>query len=116
MVINLGTNDFAKGDPGQPYVDGYLALAKKVRQHNPDAFIVCAIGSMLGGDALDKARAYTQTVITTLVAGGDTKVRLVEMAPQSAANGYGCDYHPSLETDQLMAGTLTAAIKQLTGW
>ncbi|RYE83806.1 MAG: endo-1,4-beta-glucanase, partial [Myxococcales bacterium] len=116
VVINLGTNDFAKGDPGQNYVDGYQALITKVRQHHPDAFVVLALGPLLSGGNLTKARGYLESIVEDRTKDGDTRISLVEMATQKQSNGLGCDYHPSLTTHQLMADTMTAAIKQLTGW
>jgi lysophospholipase L1-like esterase len=117
VVVNLGTNDFAKGDPGQPYVDAYTGLVKQIRGHYPDAYIVCAVGSMLGGVNLAKDIGYVQGVVKAANDGGDAKVSFVDLGQQDAnANGLGCDYHPSVKTDQVMATKLTAAIKTVTGW
>lgn len=117
VVVNLGTNDFAQGDPGQPYVDAYAGLVKQVRGHYPDAYILCAVGSMLSGGSLTKDIAYLKSVVSAANAGGDAKVSFVDLGQQDGnADGYGCAYHPSVKTDQLMATKLTAAIKAVTGW
>ena len=117
VVVNLGTNDFANGDPGQPYVDAYAGLVQKVRGHYPDAYILCAVGSMLSGASLTKDIAYVKGVVSKANADGDAKVSFVDLGQQDgAADGLGCAYHPSVKTDYKMADKLTAAIKVVTGW
>ena len=117
VVLNLGTNDFAKGDPGQAYVDAYAGMVKQIRGHYPDAFIVCAVGSMLGGGSLTQDPAYVKGVVAAANAAGDARVSFVDLGEQDGnANGLGCDYHPSVKTDQLMADKLTTAIKAAAGW
>ena len=117
VVVNLGTNDFATGDPGQPYVDAYTGLVQQVRGHYPEAYILCAVGSMLSGANLTKDIAYVKGVVAAANAAGDAKVSFVDLGQQNGnADGYGCNYHPSVKTDQLMATKLTAAIKAVTGW
>jgi hypothetical protein len=117
VVLNLGTNDFAKGDPGQAYVDAYAGMVKQIRGHYPEAYIVCAVGSMLGGGNLTQDITYVKGVVAAANTGGDAKVSFVDLGEQDGnTNGLGCDYHPSLKTHQIMADTLTAAIMALTGW
>jgi hypothetical protein len=117
VVVNLGTNDFGAGDPGQAFIDAYAALVKQVRGHYPKAYIVCAVGSMQVGPDLTKVKSYVQTVVSTSNAGGDPRVSFADLGVQDGnVDGYGCDYHPSLKTDQLMADKLTAAIKAVAGW
>ena len=116
VVINLGTNDFATGDPGQPYADAYLAFARMVRSRYPGAYIECTNGPMLADPSLSAARGYITGVVSTMTAGGDSRVGYLEYPTQSASNGLGCDYHPSVTTHQLMAAQLTAALKAALGW
>lgn len=116
VVINLGTNDFAKGDPGTAYRDAYLKFVRRVRTAYPKAWIFPALGSMLSGAELDKARTYLQAVIATLAGEGDTRVSLLEFATQLASDGYGCDYHPNKTTHGKMAKVLQAALTAKLGW
>ena len=117
VVLNLGTNDFAKGDPGPAYVDAYSGLVKQIRGHYPDAYILCAVGSMLGGADLAKDVDYVKGVVAAANGAGDAKVSFVDLGQQDGnADGLGCDYHPSVKTDQLMADKLVAAIKATVGW
>jgi lysophospholipase L1-like esterase len=112
VVIALGTNDFSTGDPGQPFVDAYLGLVGDVRARYPDAWILIAESSMVGGADRVLLRAHLDEV----VAASDARVALVEIETQLADDGYGCDYHPNQTTQQKMADALVARIRQLTGW
>ena len=117
VVVNLGTNDFAKGDPGQAYIDAYGGLVKQVRGHYPDAYIVCAVGSMLGGGDLAKGLGYVKGVVAAAGMANDKKVSFVDLGQQDGdVDGLGCDYHPSLKTHQKMADTLVVAVKAVAGW
>jgi lysophospholipase L1-like esterase len=116
VVIDLGTNDFATGDPGQAYVSAYTAFVTTLRGYYPNAFIVCALGPMLGDPNLTTARGYIQGVVSARTAAGDSRISFVEFTPQNGSLGYGCDYHPTLATQQQMSTTLVAAIQTLTGW
>ncbi|WP_437955213.1 SGNH/GDSL hydrolase family protein [Sorangium sp. So ce119] len=128
VVINLGTNDFSINVPGdaqfrEPFTNGYAGLVETVRENYPEAFIFCTIGPMLsdsypeGAEALTRARAYIGQVVEDRAASGDDRVRLLEFPAQDgAANGLGCDWHPSAKTNELMATQLSAAIKAELGW
>jgi lysophospholipase L1-like esterase len=116
VVINLGTNDFAKGDPGKPFETAYLTFVRRVRKAYPSAWIFPSVGPMLSGTSLTSARTYLNNVIATLKSEGDEKISLLEFATQSAADGYGCDWHPSLATNSKMAKLLEAELRSKLGW
>jgi lysophospholipase L1-like esterase len=113
VIINLGTNDFAQGDPGAPFQDAYTAFVRRVRGNYPGARIVCALGPMLTADQVVKARGYVQAAITSI---GDARISTLEYAMQDGSTGFGCDWHPSRATNQLMADRLTAELRRLLGW
>jgi lysophospholipase L1-like esterase len=116
VVVNLGTNDFAKGDPGTAFQTAWASFLTDVRTRYPATFILAAVGSMLGTAEAAQAKTYIQAAIATRKAAGDTRVDLVEFPTQDPADGYGCDYHPSLTTHRKMATVLTAKIKAVAGW
>jgi hypothetical protein len=117
VVINLGTNDFAKGDPGQAFATAYVAFLKKLRAQYPAALLVVALGTMLTDPSLSLARGYMQSAVTSAKAGGDAKVSFVEVPPQDCnVDGCGCDHHPSTVTQAKMGAAVAAHIKGLTGW
>ena len=116
VVINLGTNDFAKGDPGQPFQAAYAAFLATLRAHYPAAYVVCATSVLLGAADRDKQRAYIKSVVDAANARGDAKVSLLDLDAQLPADGYGCDYHPSGVTHVKMSDKLVAHVHALTGW
>jgi lysophospholipase L1-like esterase len=115
VVINLGTNDFANGDPGQAYVTAYVAFLRQVRGHYANATIICTTSPMLGStnNAHAIEASYIQSAISQV---SDPRVSFMDFAAQDQANGLGCDWHPSPKTHQLMATTLVAQVNSLTGW
>jgi lysophospholipase L1-like esterase len=114
VVINLGTNDFSTGDPGQPFVDAYEAMVAQIRGHYPAAWIVLAESPMLGGD--HAAHAAHLAAVATASGGEAAKVTTLALEVQSAADGYGCDYHPNEVTQGKMATALVTKLRALLGW
>ena len=114
VVINLGTNDFAQEDPGQAYVDSYVKLLRLIRSRHPNAAIFCTLGPLLGGKPLDRCREGIRAAIAST---GDTNLHFLEYPRQDTAlNGAGADWHPSLKTHALMADNLVAAIREKLDW
>ena len=119
IVINLGTNDFAQGDPGASYVTAYRDFVQQLTTRFPAAKILMATSPMLsdgypqGQMQRTRARGYLDQVAAMV---GDPDVQVVEIAEQRTDDGYGCDYHPSEATQQIMATTITAEIRRVTGW
>jgi lysophospholipase L1-like esterase len=123
IVVNLGTNDFNRGDPGQgAFVKPYLAFVQRLRTLYPSALIVCALGPMLtdnyppGGHALTRARLYITQVVAQVRAAGEKRIVFVEFPSQDFANGLGCDYHPSLKTHRMMGDQLAATLRAELKW
>ena len=118
VIINLGTNDFSTAlDPSQAaFQAAYVSLLERVRGAYPDALILSTIGPLLSGADLNTARAYIDGAIQTRGAAGDVRVKSFELAPTDPADGYGCDYHPSLRTHEVMAEVLTRTLQAELGW
>lgn len=112
VVINLGTNDSAQGDPGQPYEDAYVALIRTVRSKYPNAWVFLTIGPMTTDPLLTQMRTHLGNVVASVA---DPKVTTVDIAAQDATST-GCDYHPNVAEHNLMAGVLTSAVKSKLGW
>jgi lysophospholipase L1-like esterase len=110
IVINLGTNDFAAGDPGPGYVTAYDAFIAMLRGHFPAAPILITTSPMVGGAARTTLRGYLDRIAT------DSGVTVVDIAQQLAADGFGCNFHPNTVTAGKMAATLVPAIRAATGW
>ena len=117
VVINLGTNDASSnGDPGQPYRTIYLDFVRGLRKKYPDTFFLLTIGPMLDGAGLTAIRTHLQEILKTRASEGDTKMSFLEYPVQVAADGYGCDWHPSAATQAKMATLLVAELKKQLAW
>jgi lysophospholipase L1-like esterase len=117
VAVNLGTNDYSGGDPGQNYLDDFTAFAKQIRGHYPKALILLAVGSMLGQEQHDQVIGYFKTIIANRKTDGDTNLDWVDLGIQDGTNdGYGCDYHPTTATDQKMADKFVAKLHDKMGW
>jgi len=117
VVINLGTNDFAMGDPGQmPFESAYSAFVSTIRGKYPHTWIFCAVGPLLYGTSLTTATSYIQDVVSSAQAQGDTKVQFLQFAEEDSSLGTGCQYHPNVAEHQAMATTLVAALQLALGW
>jgi lysophospholipase L1-like esterase len=117
VVVNLGTNDFSVGwPPDLPFGAAYLGLLQRIRAEYPMAPIVCALGPMLAGPELAAARTAVAAAAAAVRADGAPAVTLLEHPPQRAADGLGCDWHPSARTHARMATELVAVLRPLVGW
>jgi lysophospholipase L1-like esterase len=116
VIINLGTNDFHGGDPGSGYVTACENFVATLRARYPNAELVITIGPMLGGSQLTAARAYLDQVVQNRANLGDTRVQQFPLDPQDPVNGYGCDWHPSAKTHDIMGKALAAWLRTTLGW
>jgi lysophospholipase L1-like esterase len=112
VVINLGTNDSAQGDPGVAYETAYLAFVRHVRSHYPSAWIFLTLGPMTIDPLLTAMRAHLTHVVAAF---GDSRAATIDLEPQDAAST-GCDYHPNVLEDRTMATAITAAVRAKLGW
>jgi len=118
VVVNLGTNDFSTlSDPSQQdFVAAYVALLGRIRTAYPEAQILCTVGPLLGGTDLSAARTYIDQAVQQRNQAGDAAVTTFQLAETDPANGYGCAWHPSLRTHEVMAEALIGALRTQMGW
>lgn len=122
VVVALGTNDFASGDPGEGFVDAYVAFLARLRELHPDAWLLVAESPMLsdvepaGEMRRTIARGYYEDVVEQRRSAGDSRVALVEIPEQLSSDGYGCSMHPSETTHRKMADALVERVRELVGW
>ncbi len=113
VVINLGTNDdsYCKNVPErqEEYIVAYVNFLKTVREKNPDAVIVCALGIM--GDNLFPCveEAVSRFVSQT----GDTRIDTLRFTPQLASDGYAADWHPTEATHEKAAAKLAEKLAEI---
>lgn len=117
VVINLGTNDinYVGKDPATrspEFVEGYVDFLELVREKNPEAYIICTMGTMGGpeiyelvAEAVDEYKADTK----------DERVMSYASATQNMADGIGSDWHPSPITQQNSAYVLADKICEALG-
>jgi hypothetical protein len=116
VLVNLGTNDFAMGNPGMGFQTAQVNFAASLRQRYPNARLYLAVGPMLGGSEYAAALAYLEAAVAARNAAGDDAIDTLEFGTQRAEDGYGCDYHPSEATHARMAATLVARLRADLGW
>jgi lysophospholipase L1-like esterase len=141
VVINLGTNDFARDsvpenrDPDklsgdnipdkdmekpeelQRFYEEYLKLVRSVRQHRPQAHIFLTTPPMLTDQfPLNNARSIVRNVLKRIASEVDAKVYQMDLVEQGFRYGLGCDYHPNLEVHRIMADQLIGAVRSKTCW
>jgi lysophospholipase L1-like esterase len=116
VIVNLGTNDYAPGDPGMGFRTAHEEFATTLRDHYPNARIYLAVGPMLGGAQYSSALAHLQAVVEARNADGDDAIEVIEFATTMSSEGFGCDYHPNTATHARMAQTLVARLRADLGW
>jgi len=130
VVVNIGTNDFARDlnqdsiadgiDLGR-FQQGYAAFLDVVRRRRPNAHIFIALPPMTSDKfPLDDARTNFRNILKSIVAergrAGDAKVYFIELVEMGVRYGLGCDYHPNLEVHRIMAQQVAGAIRSKTCW
>jgi lysophospholipase L1-like esterase len=116
VVVNLGTNDFAAGDPGMPYQNAMTSFATLLRSKYPTAHIVLTVSAMLSGDRRTGAETALRAVVAKRTKAGDKRITFFEFDAQLAGDGLGCDGHPNRTTSQKSAEKLATYLRSLTGW
>lgn len=103
VVINLGTNDnsYVKGDAEKTraYTDEYIEFLRLVREKNPKAHIVCALGVM-GADLYNAVETAANEYSAQT---GDTNISCVKLGQIRSDEGYAADWHPTEATQTRVA-------------
>jgi hypothetical protein len=115
VVINLGKNDLALGDPGVIFRDTYLAFTRTLRVRYPDALIVCVTGPNLGEPAHSQQLGYVRAVVATRHTEGDDAIEVLDW-PELVAGEIGCDFHPNAAKQASMGQQLTALLRARLQW
>lgn len=117
VVVNLGTNDFAMGDPGEAaFKKAYSSLLTTIRRKHPQAWIFAMIGPLLHGSGLTQATTYQTAIVKERKAAGDSRIELLNFGQQDISLGTGCSYHPNVTVQTAMAEMLVTAIQGALGW
>ena len=82
--------------------------------------ILVTVGPLLsdmwpsGAQTLTRARDAIQGAADTLTAEGDTAISFLEFEQETMS--YGCDWHPNVARNEIMAGELETALRAALGW
>ena len=117
VVVNLGTNDdtYIRGDRenrSPEFTEEYAAFLETVRKNNPDAYIICTVGTMGCAEEYDLIERAVEQFKDK---NSDTRVMSYLSKVQNASDGYGADWHPSEITQQKMAYVLSDKICEALG-
>lgn len=122
VVINLGTNDFARENPEETaWIAAYVDFIKQIQSRYPDAVVYCTLGPMISnwpGDRKPRTvlLGHFEKIIAQANAAGGAPVHFVDFGTQAQHHGIGAQWHPSVRTHEIMADKLLAAFKRDLGW
>ena len=109
IIVNLGTNDkdFTRGIPERTaaFENCYREFIVHIREKNPQAHIICALGAM--------GRELLPQVENAVKALADERITSLGFDVQREEDGIGSEWHPSAVTHRKMADKLIAEIKRL---
>lgn len=117
VVINLGTNDssfishsFEKYSP--EFVKKYAEFLETVHEKNPDAYIICTLGTM---GCTDLCPCIEEAAEQFKKKTGYSRIMCYQAATHTQDDGMGADWHPSEKTQQNSAYVLSDRICQALG-
>ena len=109
IVVNLGTNDkdFTRGIPERTaaFENCYREFIAHIREKNPQAHIICALGAM-GQELLPQVENAVKAL-------ADERITSLGFDVQREEDGIGSEWHPSAVTHRKMADRLIAEIERL---
>lgn len=109
IVVNLGTNDkdFTRGIPERTaaFENCYREFIAHIREKNPQAHIICALGAM-GRELLPQVENAVKSL-------ADERITSLGFDVQREEDGIGSEWHPSAVTHRKMADKLIAEIERL---
>jgi lysophospholipase L1-like esterase len=115
IVISLGTNDFStplkldekwrsRAELRADYEKTYVRFVRQLRARNPRASFILWATDTAEGEVADE----TRRVVEMLRASGETRVTFLLVPGLSFS---GCDYHPSVADDRVIADRLADVIE-----
>lgn len=114
MVVILGDNDFAKGDPGEKFDNAYRAFVNKLLARSGEAKIVLCVSSPMYDSDGRKARTRVSKLIDSIISETrDKRLFKFEFPRYQAEWGYGADWHVSREATQHLRSALREFLRQI---
>ncbi len=117
VVVNLGTNDNTYVSKefetrSLEFTAGYVKFLEKIRKNNPDAYIICTLGTMGCTEEYPCIEAAVKEFRETT---GDTRIMCYQSETHTQSDGFGSDWHPNEGTQQRSAYVLADKICQALG-
>lgn len=116
ILINLGTNDDSYCQDHEErqaeFTELYIEFLEQVRRCNPQATILCVIGTMaprIYGAVKTAVEEYRRQ-------SGDLKIHEQMLPEQLPEDGNSIDGHPSIRTHEKTTEILAAAISKIMNW
>ena len=111
IFINLGTNDanYVNADRDErkeEFVQEFANFLETVREKNPDAYIICTLGTLNPKDM------YILVEEGVKLFGGK-KISVFESPVQDMNDGLGADWHPSKITQEKLAKLVAEKIEEI---
>jgi len=106
VIVQLGGMDIAQEDLDADFKTDYSNFLSEIRGDHPDAEIVAAWGPMGSGDRYAAAKTAITEAVADRTASGDNKVSFIEFTNTEFGQLYGCNWHPSADTQRFMASRL----------
>jgi len=105
VVVNLGTNDFSAPISNENFVGAYVALLQDVRTRYPAATIIGISWAHWGSES----ESWVTDAVDQFGDANSTTERFVI----DANDGWGCDYHTNVVSNQKFGEQLAARISGL---
>lgn len=113
VVINLGTNDATYCSKSyqrrQMFISEYVALLRTIREHNPNAYILCILGDM--NNSL--YHSIEQAVLQFTNENADSKVEAMTVEYRMDINDIVIDGHPGYMSNIYAASVLSEKINSI---
>jgi hypothetical protein len=117
IVIQLGSNDFEMGDPGDAFDNDYLDFVRKLHHDARNARIFLCVGASM----LDVPQKQVRTRITSVIdriivavhleSGRNDLVHRIDIQPYLEEEGYGADWHTSEKAHKRIGREIATAIR-----
>ena len=88
------------------FIQEYVNFLSNVREHNPDSYIVCTLGTLGCGEI------YT-LIEQAIKLFGDSRVTSFLSPTQDMNDGLGSDWHPSAVTHQKLSKIVAEKISEI---
>ncbi|MBU3112149.1 SGNH/GDSL hydrolase family protein [Clostridium lacusfryxellense] len=119
VVINLGTNDFSDGfiPNREEFTLAYINLVNKIHKNYPEAKVICSVGPVIEGNALEVSKDYIKNDVVEYISKDNNDwIYFLEFDHQVESDGYGVSGHPSLKTHELMGKSLANFVRIILMW